>query len=318
MQNSLLKYLKSHSGTIFAVSFYGLLAIFLFLYIDRLDFSQIEAININWYYILAATVFGIFTRYFSAYTWVAILRKLGTANISYSVELINVYAKAWLGRYIPGKAPWILGKIYFASKHGISKNKLAVSSLLEGGLQIAVTFAIAFSILVVDTRTDFIDPWIRLALFGVLVACIISITPAVFNRVLAFIYKVLRKKEFDTSHHIDGATIFTGVKLYTIASAAGGISLFLVAKAVYPEIAWQDFLYIFGVSNLANAFSMLAIFAPSGIGVKEGIQVLLLSAIMPVEIALSIAVISRIWSIAVDFIFYGSAASNKAYRRKSS
>lgn len=50
---------------------------------------------------------------------------------------------------------------------------------------------------------------------------------------------------------------------------------------------------------------MLAIFAPSGIGVREGIQLVLFSLIMPKELALAVTIITRLWSVGMDFVFFG-------------
>lgn len=304
-------YLQRNKKKIITYGFYGLLVVFLLLYIDSLDLSTIESITISWPLLALTALVSLGSRYFTAYIWIRILKSLGAQNIQYSKELMFVYAKAWLGRYIPGKAPWILGKIYFASQHGVSKNKLAVSSLLEAGVQVAVNFAIAFFVLLIDPRTQVIDPWLRLVMAGVLLGCVITIIPSVFNKILAIIYRVIKKKKFDKSHYADSSTVFTGAKLYTLGAFVGGLSFFLVAKAVYPEIAWSDFLFVFGASKLANAVSMLAVFAPSGIGVREGIQVVLLSIIMPLEIALSIAIITRLWFIVVDLMFYFIAYSVK-------
>jgi uncharacterized membrane protein YbhN (UPF0104 family) len=49
---------------------------------------------------------------------------------------------------------------------------------------------------------------------------------------------------------------------------------------------------------------MIAVFAPSGLGVRDGIQLVLLSLIFPNEIALAITIFSRLWSAAVDVLFY--------------
>ncbi len=63
-------------------------------------------------------------------------------------------------------------------------------------------------------------------------------------------------------------------------------------------------LFVIGVSNLAGALGMLAIFAPSGIGVREGILLGLLSIVMPTEFALLVTVTSRLWDVALDGIFF--------------
>jgi glycosyltransferase 2 family protein len=303
---------KKNLLRLFPVAFYGLLVAFLVIYLQRLDWSRLEGIEIAWQYVAVATGLALVLRYWGAYIWFVLLKSLGASGLrAQTFQLLYVYAKSWLGRYIPGTAPWIIGKIYFASRLGVSKNKLAVSSLLEGALQIVVTLAIAFAILIFDSRLDVIDTIFKLIMAAVLLGCVVAMIPWVFNRIIAVAYRIFKRKAFPTEHMASSSTILKGAGLYVIGALVGGLSFFFIAKAAYVPLAYTDLLFVLGVSNLANATSMLAVFAPSGIGVREGIQVLLLSLIMPVEFALLIAVVTRLWSVTVDFLFFGMARATK-------
>jgi len=295
--------------------FYAFVAVFLLYFLATADYSKLSGIDFNWWYFGLATVAGLAYRYWGSFTWQQILRRLG-AKATFSRELNYVYAKSWLGRYIPGTAPWILGKIYFASKLGISKNKLAVSSLLEGMLQIIITLLISFFILLIDSRADqFINSNLRVVIVVSIVIGCVALIPFFFNKAVATIYKILKKKVFAKEHYVTSGVIVNGTLLYIIGAFIGGVSFLLIAKSIYAPLGWSDALYILGVSNLASAVSMLAIFAPSGIGVREGIQIALLSVIMPAEIAIVIALTTRLWGVLVDFMFFGIA---KAINQSSS
>jgi len=296
--------------------FYTLLIIFLILYIKHIDFSQFKSAIFAWHFVLIASVFGLASRFWQIFIWFNLLRNLGAKGLRRSTrQLAYVYAKSWLGRYIPGTAPWILGKIYFASKHGIAKSKLAVSSLLEGGLQIAVIMAVAFAILLFDTRLDIISGLIKLFMIAVLIACIVSIWPPIFNRIVSLTYRVLRKKTINPNDLASNKTVTQGALLYIVSALLSGTALFFIAKAVYPQLGYENILFVIGVSNLAGALGMLAIFAPSGIGVREGILLTLLTVVMPPEFALLVTVASRLWDVAMDFIFFGVT---KAFSLKKS
>lgn len=287
--------------------FYALLIIFLFLYITHIDFSKFRSATFAWHFVIIASLFGLASRFWQIFIWFNLLRNLGATGLRKSTrQLAYVYAKSWLGRYIPGTAPWILGKIYFASKHGITKSKLAVSSLLEGGLQIAVVMAVAFAILLFDTRLDIISGTIKLLMIAVLVACIVSIWPPIFNRIVSLAYKLIRKKKIDKADLASNKTVIQGASLYIVSALLSGTALFFISKAVYPSLGYSNILFVIGVSNLAGALGMLAIFAPSGIGVREGILLTLLAVVMPPEFALLVTVTSRLWDVAMDFIFFGA------------
>lgn len=287
--------------------FYTLLAVFLVLYVRSIDFSKLSDISFGWWAIGVATILGLAARFWGVYIWVVLLRSLGAKDVSLSPQLTYVYAKSWLGRYIPGTAPWILGKIYFASRHGISKNKLAVSSLLEGALQIVVGMVLALSLLAFDTRLDIITTEMKLLIVAAITACLVALTPAVFNRLIALAYKIVKRKTFPTEHYASAKSTVSGFALYVVGAAANSLSLFFIALAVYDNLSYGDIFFVMGAGLLASVVSMLAVFAPSGLGVREGIQLALLSLIMPTEFALVVTVTTRIWSIAADFLFFGIA-----------
>lgn len=298
------------------ITFYALLIVFLFFYIRSIDFTQLANAQLIWPYFLISVALGLGFRYWGAYIWFVLLKSLGAKHLEDKVQLIYVYAKSWLGRYIPGTAPWILGKIYFASKQGISKNKLAVSSLLEGALQVVVTLILAFLLLIFDPRLDVLDNAYKWMMAGIVLAGMITLIPAVFNKIIAVAYKLVRRKTFPAEHRADAKTIFKGTALYTVGVLINGLALFFIAKAIYPELPYSDMLFVMGATSMAAAVSMIAVFAPSGIGVREGIQLVLLSIVMPTEFALLITVVSRIKAVGVDFLFYGLAWSHKQLSKR--
>jgi hypothetical protein len=294
--------------------FYALLLIFLALYLRSIDFSKLKDLELNWWYLLLASVLALSKNYLGAFTWVVILRSLGARNVRMQRSLIYVYAKAWLGRYIPGTAPWILGKIYFASEHGIAKQKLGVSSLLEGGLQIVTMLVFSLALLVFDRRLDVLGSGFKLLMLLVAVAGIIVLAPSVYNRLVNFAYKLLRHKSIDAENLATGRTIAQGASLYLIDAVINGLSLFFIAKGVDPSLSYQNLIFAMGAASLAGAVSMLAVFAPSGLGVREGIQLVLFSLIMPKELALVVTIITRLWTVGVDVLFF---AISRAFVSKS-
>lgn len=286
------------------ITFYLLLGIFLYFYIINIDFTKLSDVQFSWPYFIIASLLALGFRYWGAFIWTTLLRGLGAKNVHLSRELIYIYAKSWLGRYIPGTAPWILGKIYFASQQGISKNKLAISSLLEAALQIIVQMLLALSLLIFDARLDIISTDMKILITIAILACVVILIPPVFNWCIARVYKLIKRKEFASEHYASTSTIGKGFGLYFVGSIISSLSLFFIAKAVYPELPYDQIFFVMGVGTLAGAVSMLAVFAPSGIGVREGIQLVLLSLIMPTEIALIITIVTRLWSVVIDLLFY--------------
>lgn len=290
------------------VVFYSLLAVFLVVYLRKVDFSTLEDITPAWWFLVLATLLGMLARYLGAYTWVAIIRTLGAPQLRLNRQLVAVYAKAWLGRYIPGTAPWILSKIYFASQHGIAKQKLAVASLLEGGIQVVTLLVFSLGLLAFDSRLDAMgDNFKHFKLLMIIVAVcgIVALVPPVFNWLLGGAFRVLRRKSIDSEHLATPTTVTLGSALYLVDAAIAGLSLFFIAKCIDPSLSYHNILFAMGAASLASAASMLAIFAPSGLGVREAIQLVLFSLIMPKELAAAVTVAMRLWNVGLDVIFFG-------------
>lgn len=298
--------------TIVGLIFYALIIFFLAFYLTTIDFSKIELGQINYYYLAVATVLAVFTRFVFAHIWKYFLTGLGAKiDKAQSRELVAVYAKAWLGRYIPGGITWVAGKIYFASQLGISKTKLAISSFLEALLQLVVVVATAAIVLSLDSRIQDLGPevlWglILMALLGLLV-----VIPPVFNRYAAAGYKLIRKTEISPENLPEAKAIVFGIGFFILTSLLSGLSLFFVAFAVFPQLTVADIWFVLGASNLASALSILAVFAPAGLGVREAIQLLALSVVMPAEQALVATVMMRLLSIIWDLMFLSLARVRK-------
>lgn len=297
------------------ILFYGLLVVFLALYLTGIDWGQLAGLQLTWWPLIAATALSLLFRYLGVFIWLRLLHRLGGRGLRGSYrELTYIYAKSWLGRYIPGAATWILGKVYFASRHGVAKSKLAVSGLLEGGLQILATLVVGVALIVLDPRTATLDPWLRWAMVAVLIAGIVVLLPPVFRRLLILAFRLLRRGSPDPALFPGWGAMAEAAGMYIVGALITGSSYYLVALAVYPQIDIGSALYVIGAASLASAISMLAVFAPGGLGVREGALGLLLAVIMPGPVALVLVVVLRLWSVVVDALFFAITWLSRARR----
>jgi glycosyltransferase 2 family protein len=299
-----LKRTFSKLARYFGIAFYAMVLIFLGIYISNLDFESLARLSVDWVWLLVATVFGLGARYLFARIWIFFLHNLGaTIKGEKTLELYEVYAKSWLGRYIPGSVAWVLGKVYFASKLGISKTKLAVSSFLEAILQIITVLLTASLLLVLDPRSyQLAGNWIWVIL-GLAILSLIAVIPAVLSKYLGFIYQLVKQAELDQSAIPKSKTLVQAVGLFAISSLVSGLALYFVALAIAPEIGVRELMFVLAASNLASAVSMAAVFAPAGIGVREAIQIAALLFVMSPEQALAVALLMRLMSILWDGLF---------------
>jgi uncharacterized membrane protein YbhN (UPF0104 family) len=300
------------------VVFYALVIVFGAIYLTRIDWQGLSEITINPWWLLVATAFSLLTRFWFAEIWLFLLKRLGANLDGNRAKLFVVYSKAWLGRYIPGGAAWIFGKIYFASQVGVSKTKLAISSFLEGALQIIVVLVSAAALLALDPRASQFGPLWVWGLIAVCVVGLLAVYPPIFNRVVKFGYLKARKKQLDDADLPNNRTIGMGILAFGGSAIISGLSYFFIAKTLVPDLSFTDVFYVVGTANLASALSMLAIFAPAGLGVRETIQLTTLLVIMNPAQAVAVTVFMRLWSIVLDLVFWlGALAIQAAIRAKN-
>lgn len=288
---------------IFGIGFYALAAIFLFIFAQSLDLESFAIISPNPIWLGVATAIGLATRFLFARIWLFFLNQSGSLSKLETGELYLVYAKSWLGRYIPGSVTWVIGKVVFAAKLGIAKSRLAISSFLEAVLQLLTVLLTATLLLVLDPRTaSFAGQWVW-ALLAVAVVGVVFVLPPVFRFWVRRIYRLIRKAELDQALIPGAKPLFQGFFLFVLSSLASGLALFFVALAIVPDLGFGELLFILAASNLASAISMVAVFAPAGIGVREAVQIAALSVVMSPEQALAVALGMRVMSLVWDLLF---------------
>ncbi len=283
--------------------FFTLVGFFLVAYLREFDFSKIQGLSVDYLSLSIAAVLALIFRYWGVYTWKAILDRLGAEHLPRFRVLSKIYSKAWLGRYIPGKVTWIAGKVLFASEHGISKKKLAVSSVLEALVQVVAIYFISLLFLLPDYRFSAVNPLVRFGLMAGGVFLTMTLIPSVFNWLIKITLRVVRKTELLEDMVINLEVMKHAFWLYSISYFFTGASYYFLTNAVQP-IKINDLFYVMAVFNIAGSIGIASMITPSGLGVREGIQMLLLVAIMPKEIALVVTAFARLFSITMDFLFF--------------
>lgn len=296
--------MKKHLGLLKPL-FYVAILLFFALFLKGIDYDSLSGLSINWPLMLLATLISLSFRYWGVFIWRTILSDLGAKKLPHFSLLSSVYSKAWMGRYIPGSVTWIAGKIYLASSIGISKSRLTIASLLEAAVQIAAITFTSLLIIGFDPRTKVIPIGLKILLVVGALCLLIALHPRVFNKVMSLIYKVVKKKETPEQLKVNGLSVTRSFILYAIGSIISGCAYYFMAHSIYPsEITASLFFYMVGSFNLSGVIGMATPFVPSGIGIRDGVQLVLLSAIVPKEIALVLTVFSRLWSALVDILFY--------------
>ena len=286
------------------------------VYISRLDWGKMAAVKVNIPSMLLSIVAGVSYLFLSSFIWIRMLFRLN-AGVRPSWDLLAVYAKSWMGRYIPGKVVWIAGKIHFASRYGIPASQLGITSFLEAGVQMATQLIISLFIVLMDGHFTMLSQGVRALTMIAIAGLTIALLPPVFNAATALITRITKRQ---VEHNV--TVTFTAIGemtgLYSVGYLLLGLTYFFSLKSFMPELNPALFWFTTAGISIAGALGILALFAPSGLGVREGFTVLFLSFVMPVELAVVSALVLRVVAILMDLVFLGSCIAGRAlFRRKA-
>lgn len=286
--------------------FYSLLIVFLVRYLRGTDWSQLARLEFSPWYLLAALPFSLGSRMLQPIAWRVLIRGYGDPPPPYA-QITRVYATSWLGRYIPGKVAWIGAKIFFGRAFGVRASTLAATSIAEAVLHLTTALTLAFLLIGVwgDALVLSSDLWL-LALIAMLAMAVV-LAPPVFNRLTAAARSLAKSSPAPDIGGVSLTTLLTSGALYLLIHAMSGPSIYFVVESMYPAIAATLIPELTAAVLIAGTLGTLALIAPAGLGVREGILIILLGLLMPRPVAVAAVLVLRLWSIAMDLLYLGVA-----------
>lgn len=255
--------------------------------VQELDFT----IN-YWYLVLATAVWAVGYVCF-ALIWRHIIKTIGPHGSLTPKKAIGIYMLTEFGKYIPGKVWIIAGRVLMATKHGIDKKNLLVGALLDNILSIIAILIVGVIFFLFELSSE--QSSLILLAFGMIVAGLICLQPRIFYPVINFGLKKIGKPTITDEARLVYIQILTFTGIYILADILLGISFFIFVNAITP-IALTNFFAVAAAFCLAGGLGVALLFAPSGIGVREGVIVALLQLVMPLPMAVSISILARLWT----------------------
>jgi len=270
----------------------------LLFFIGRTIWTQWESIgsfawniHIVWLF-MSAVVFWIDFVLLIA-LWRLLLKTISGTPLSYKLSY-RFSALSNLGKYVPGKVWAVLGMVYFLKREGYP----ASTAVATTGLHQAYTIVAGLLFVSAVLGTEL---WGRLPLVSVCVGLalgVIVIYPPVFsyllNRGLALF------KRDPVPYTMSFPRAFALLIAYVAAWILYGTSFWCMLKGI--GIDHPPFWMMVASSSAAYLLGFLAIFAPGGIGVREGVLLVLISPYVPAGLAATVAVIARVWITIVELI----------------
>lgn len=218
-----------------------------------------------------------------------------------NLEAIRVHVSSWLLKYIPGQAGSLLNKVMWAKKAGYGKKLVLVSFIYENVLLLIASFVLSVPILLIAVGGDiFVEnpAYTLLPLLSVVVLGGI-VNKRTLHYLINKVFTKILKQSVTAEIFLDTVQLVKLQLYFLVPRVINGIG-FVCVVASFLDISAIHYLPLAAAYILAGAVGILAIFVPSGIGVREAVIVIFVTQFLPLEQAIVAAVVARLYSTIAD------------------
>lgn len=244
--------------------------------------------------LLAATAVLVLGYLLSALLWGRMVRELGGPALG-GWTVTRIYLVSNLGRYLPGKVWALAGIALMARKAGVPAPVAAGAAVLGQGVALAGASLVgALAFLGAEGRVRWIG---LLLLLGVAAALAASVMGPVFRWLVERAYRLVRETP-PPGLVSDRSFGLRWVALYALNWGVYAAAFWGLARSLRVDIGLLEAAPAFAA---AYVLGFAALFAPAGIGIREGFLVAFLQPVAGSQ-ALALAVVSRLWTTAVEVL----------------
>jgi glycosyltransferase 2 family protein len=258
--------------------------------------------KIDWHidpkYLIISIIITTITVLIWAMIWSWLLKRL-TRTTNNLHQGASIYLYGNVAKYVPGIIWQYLARGYLGYKRGIQPLRIWLVSIIEIVISICTGLIIYFFSLLFPHHNR---PYLPVVLLLLGLALMLgAISPPIYlliqNRIRA-----RHPLEEDNSPIKYGWSdffvfLFLSILIWIIVGGAFG----LFVSGIYP-LPPEFIPELIGVWSLSISLGILLIFIPQGIGIREGLLILALKDIVPLPIAITISVSSRLWIIACELL----------------
>lgn len=260
-----------------------------------------ELRRINEWALAGAFVSALLSPVLTLQGWRVLLADLGTRLAL--PPSASVFFVGQLGKYLPGSVWSVVAQAEMGSRLGIPRRRMGVVGLLAIGLAMVTGLLAglpAIPLLVSRAGAQVSWWWVAVAL----VLGVVLLWPRLLNALITLGLRILRREPLE--HALSPAAIGLTTMWFLLAWVAAGLSVLALAHALAPaaDIAHLAVASMAGFA-LAAAIGMLSVVVPAGVGVRDGVLVLLLVSLMPLPAATAVVVINRFLTVLVDVVVAG-------------
>jgi hypothetical protein len=225
----------------------------------------------------------------------------------------HIWLVSSLGKYLPGKVWAIAGLMVMARERGVSGSAAAAAAIFQQLVSIGAGAVLVF----LAGREQLVDllPGGRVAFGVLLIGAVVALGLPLSSRVMGFVGAALQRVGTSGVGASEGAAaplvlpvsvLLASALANAVAWCAYAGAVMLLAHGLLPGLAGElSFARALGGFTAAYIAGVLAVLAPGGLGVREGLLVLLLAPAIGEGGAVVLALATRVLFTLAEF---GAAA----------
>jgi len=227
----------------------------------------------------------------AATIWGSIVRRLG--GRSHWAHDLRIYCTSSLAKRLPTPLWFVMGRVYLYEELGVSKAISSLATVVEGVLVLFSGLVTLLAFIPLSGSSALLGryTWVIIALAA---ACLVLVLrPQSLRSVVNWLARRLGHgqaivDDLDYQHML----LWTG--MYSIVWILGGMILYLLVRIVH-HLPIQYLPAVIGIWVSGGVVSHVAIVLPGGLGIKELTMAVMLSALVPMPIAIIISIVARLW-----------------------
>lgn len=262
----------------------------------RLNQVDLSWIRFDWRFLPLSVLFLI--GYYALYTvgLDVVMRDLGSPSTFPKAFKLNFASN--LGKYMPGGFWPALGRAALAPMMSLSRTHAAVSMVLEAGFSSAAGIAVFLVSLGFGSIIPAQYSWWQFVLVGGLI--LVALHPAIFGRALAVAFKVAKAKGAPPTLSYGKSVVLFIV--YVLSWLVAGLGMQFFAMTLRAGVPFNPMVFA-GAYAAGSVAGLLVLFAPGGIGVREGVIAVIIAPLVGgFGPGFAIALAARLWSTGVELL----------------
>lgn len=265
--------------------------------IERIGQVEWSSLTIDFKFLMVTIIAAFAVRICISVFYVVILRRLNY-SLPYHVP-VAVSLVANLGKYVPGKMAIFSGVIYLLNKYRVRMSVSAIIPTLSNAMSVLIAMILSIPLLFNPWVQELI-PFSSLWFIFSIAICGLIIWPRIFFGITNMVLRLMGQPLLNIV--LTFRKMMLPVCLVLLQCICSGLATWSMARTLTPIMDFTLVLHVISISAFAGALGVIALFAPAGLGVLEGVYLVMLSPLIGSDLAALVAVCLRFLQTVVDVL----------------